>query len=270
VLVPILGALMLASAAVYAADAARLPKVAFLYPSTPAHLQAPGTPLNNLVKGLADLGYVDGQNVSLEFRFANHELERLPALAAELVAWQPDALWTFTSGGARAAASATSTVPIVVGPVSEVTMAALVRDFAHPLGNITGLTTTSRLLHEKCLQLLKEVAPGSKRVGVLINPLNPVWRDYPGVLNDAARALGIELVRVEARGAPEVDRAFAAMAAQRVHALFGLSDSTLIGADPTPTRIFELLAKQRLPSVSDENGFAKEGGLSCPLARTMQ
>jgi putative ABC transport system substrate-binding protein len=214
-----------------------------------------------VLKGLAELGYVDGQNVSLEFRFAEHELERLPTLANELVAWQPDVLWTFTSGGARAAAGATSTVPIVVGPVSEVTMAALVPDFAHPPGNITGLTTTSRLLHEKCLQLLKEVAPGTKRVGVLINPLNPVWRDYPGVLNDAARALGIELVRVEARGAPEVDRAFAAMAAQTVDALFGLSDSTLIGADPTPARIFELLAKQRLPSVSDENGFAQEGGL---------
>jgi putative ABC transport system substrate-binding protein len=247
--------------AALAQDAAQLPKVAFLYPSTRAHLQGPGMPLNNVLKGLADLGYLDGQNVEYEFRFANHELERLPSSAAELVAWQPDALWTFTWGGARAAAGATSTVPIVVGPVSEVTMAALAPDFAHPPGNITGLTTTSQLLHEKCLQLLKEVAPGSKRVGVLINPLNPVWRDYPDVLNDAARALGIELVRVEARGAPEVDWSFAAMAAQKVDALFGLSDSTLIGADPTPARILELLAKQRLPSVSDENGFAREGGL---------
>jgi putative tryptophan/tyrosine transport system substrate-binding protein len=247
--------------AALAQNAGQLPKVAFLYPSTAAHLQEAGTPLSNLVKGLAQLGYVDGQNVSLEFRFAHHKLERLPALAAELVAWQPDALWTFTSGGARAAAGATSMIPIVVGPVSEVTMADLVPDFARPSGNITGLTTTSRLLHEKCLQLLREVAPKSTRVGVLINPLNPVWRDYPEVLNDAARALGFELVRIEARGAPEVDRAFAAIAAQKVDALFGLSDSTLIGADPTPHRIFELLAKQRLPSVSDENGFAKEGGL---------
>jgi putative tryptophan/tyrosine transport system substrate-binding protein len=244
-----------------AQNAGRLPKVAFLYPSTQAHLQERGTPLNNVLKGLAELGYVDGQNASFEFRFADHELERLPVLAAELVAAQPDVVWTFTSGGARGAAGATSTVPIVVGPVSEVTMSALVPDFARPPGNITGLTTTSRLLHEKCLQLLKEVAPSSRRVGVLINPLNPVWRDYPKVLNDAARGLGIELVRVEARGAPEVERAFAAMAAQKVDALFGLSDSTLIGADPTPARIFELLAKQRLPSVSDENGFAKEGGL---------
>jgi putative ABC transport system substrate-binding protein len=98
-------------------------------------------------------------------------------------------------------------------------------------------------------------------VGVLINPLNPVWRDYPDVLNDAARSLGIELVRAEARGAPEVDEAFAAMAARRVDGVFGLSDSTLIGASPTPKRILELLLSGRLPSISDDEDFAHEGGL---------
>jgi putative ABC transport system substrate-binding protein len=81
------------------------------------------------------------------------------------------------------------------------------------------------------------------------------------VLNDAAKGLGIELVRAEARGLPEVDQAFAAMAAQGADAVFGLSDSTLIGAEPTPPRIFELLARYRLPSASDENDFGREGGL---------
>jgi putative tryptophan/tyrosine transport system substrate-binding protein len=80
-------------------------------------------------------------------------------------------------------------------------------------------------------------------------------------LDDAARALGIELVRAEARGAPEVDQAFAGMAAQRVDGMFGLSDSTLIGASPTPKRIFELLLSGRLPSISDDEDFAHEGGL---------
>jgi putative ABC transport system substrate-binding protein len=140
-------------------------------------------------------------------------------------------------------------------------MAALIADFAHPPGNITALTLTSRERREKCLQLLKEVVPGVKRVGVLFNPLNPAWRGYPEVLNDVARALGLELVRAEARGAPEVDQAFAAMAAQKVDAVLGLSDATLIGADPTPPRILELLARLRLPSVSDEGSFAEEGGL---------
>ncbi len=244
-----------------AQQADRPPKVAILSPSPSASVQTPGSPLHGLLAGLAELGYVDGRNVSLEFRFADHALERLPGLAAELVATQPDVLYTWTSGGARAAAAATSAIPIVVAPVNQATMAALVTDFARPVGNVTGLTYTGREEHEACLRLLKEVAPGVTRVGVLLNPLNPAWRTYPEVLNEAARALGIELVRAEARGAPEVEQAFAAMAARNVDGFFGLSDSTLVGAAPTPGRIFELLASRRLPSVSDDGDFVREGGL---------
>jgi putative tryptophan/tyrosine transport system substrate-binding protein len=238
----------------------QLPKVAFLLPDTPDYAERPSV-LREVLAALTDLGYVAGQNVLYEFRFAEHALERLPALAAELLATRPDVLWTFTSGGARAAAAATKTIPIVIAPVNEGTLASLVPDFARPPGNLTGLTLNSRDQHEKCLQLLKEAAPGIARVGVLVNPLNPVWRDYPGVLNDAARVLGIELVRAEARGAPEVDQAFATMATQRVDAVFGLSDSTLIGASPTPKRIIELLMRGRLPSIADDEDFAHEGGL---------
>jgi putative ABC transport system substrate-binding protein len=245
-----------------AQDAAHLPKVAFLAPDGPDYAERHTSNLYNLLGALADLGYVDGENVSFEFRYANHALERLPALAAELAATEPEVLWTFTTGGARAAAAATSTIPIVIGPVNEGTLASLVPDFARPPGNITGLTLNSRQQHEKCLQLLKEAAPSITRVGVLLNPINPVWRDYPEVLNDAARTLKIELIRVEARGALEVEQAFAAMGAQKVDAVFGLADSTLVGADPTPTRILELLMIGRLPSVSDNPQFAREGGLS--------
>jgi putative ABC transport system substrate-binding protein len=145
-----------------------------------------------LLVTLRELGYVDGRTVEFQFRFAHNELERLPALAAELVAWGPDVLYTWTSGGARAATAATSTIPIVVAPVAEATMAALVPDFAHPPGNITGLTLTGRHQQEKALQILKEAVTGIRRVGVLFNPLNPAWHGYPAVLNDAARALGIE------------------------------------------------------------------------------
>jgi putative ABC transport system substrate-binding protein len=170
-------------------------------------------------------------------------------------------LYTWTSGGARAAAGATSTIPIVVAPVNEGTMAALVSDFAHPAGNVTGMTLNNRQQHEKCLQLLKEAAPGVTRVGVLLNPLNPVWETYPEVLAQAAQALGLTLVRVEAGGEAELDQAFAAMAAQRVEGLFGLSDSTLVGNMQTLKRIVGLIAENRLPSVSDETDFARVGGL---------
>jgi putative ABC transport system substrate-binding protein len=204
---------------------------------------------------------VDGQTVSLEFRFANDALERLPALAAELVATQPDVIWTWTSGAARAAASATSTIPIVVSPVNEAVMLRLVKDIAHPAGNVTGATLNSRLQHEKCLQLLKEVAPQITRVGVLVNPLNPAWDDYPAVLNEAARMLGLELIRAEARGASEIDQAFAALIANGGDALFAINDGSLAGADVVPRRILELIKTHRLPSVSDAAQFVRQGGL---------
>jgi putative tryptophan/tyrosine transport system substrate-binding protein len=92
-------------------------------------------------------------------------------------------IFTWTSGGARAAAAATDKIPIVVAPVNDGTMAALVSDFAHPAGNVTGMTLNNRQQHEKCLQLLKEAAPGITRVGVLLNPLNrsgrPIRRCLP-------------------------------------------------------------------------------------------
>lgn len=244
-----------------AQQADRLPKVAILAPSPAADAQTPGSHVHNLLRNLAELGYVDGRNVSFEFRFAEHALERLPGLAAELAAARPDVLHTWTSGGARAAAGATSTVPIVVGPANQATMAALTTDFAHPAGNVTGFTYTGREEHEACLRLLKDAAPGVTRVGVLFNPLNPAWRTYPDVLNEAAGALGLELVRTEARGAPEVEQAFAAMDARKVDGFFGLSDSTLIGDPPALGRIVELLASRRLPSVSDEQDFVRGGGL---------
>jgi putative tryptophan/tyrosine transport system substrate-binding protein len=98
-------------------------------------------------------------------------------------------------------------------------------------------------------------------VGVLLNPLNPVWKPYPEVLNDAAQGLGIELLRVEARGLAEIDQAFAHMAAHKVDGLFGLDESTLAGGTPVPKRIMELVASSRLPSISDSQGFARAGGL---------
>jgi len=248
-------------AAALAQETERLPMLAILSPATPAQLQTRSHILRMLLGDLAELGYVDGQNIWFEFRFANHALERLPGLAAELVAKQPDVIYTWTSGAGRAAAGATSAIPIVVAPVNEGTMAALVSDFAQPTGNVTGLTLNSREQHQKCLQLLKEAAPSVTRVGVLLNPLNPVWDDYPGVLAGAARALSFELVRVEARSLAEIDQAFAAMADQGVDALFGLDESTLIGAVPVPKRILELIVEHRLPSVSDNADFARAGGL---------
>jgi putative ABC transport system substrate-binding protein len=235
--------------------------LAILEPGTPDYADKPSN-IRELLAALAELGYVDGQNITFEFRFAQHALERLSALAAEVVATKPDVLYTYSSGGARAAAAATQTIPIVVAPVNEGTMASLVSDFAHPAGNITGLTLNSLKQHEKCLQLLKEVAPKVTRVGVLLNPLNPVWQNYPDVLADAARALEIALVRMEAHGTADLDQAFVAATAKDIDGLFALSDSTLTASQtPALERIMELTASSRLPSVSDETDFGRDGGL---------
>jgi putative tryptophan/tyrosine transport system substrate-binding protein len=247
--------------AALAQAADRLPKVAILHPGAPDDRALPTHHLYSHLRRLAELGYVDGQNLEYEFRFAQHEIERLPAMAAELVAGQPDLLFTWSSGGARAAAGATVTIPIVVGPVSEVTMADLVPDFARPPGNITGLTLNSRQQQEKCLQLLKEVAPSAKRIGLLLNPLNPLWQNYPDVLADATRSLDVALIRMEARGTADLDQAFAAATAQGIDAVFALSETTLVASEEGLARIVEPLNGLGLPAVSDETDFTPGGGL---------
>jgi putative ABC transport system substrate-binding protein len=244
-----------------AQSADRLPKLAILSPGIPDDSAWPTHPLYSLLRRLAELSYVDGKNVKYEFRFAHHEIERLPAVAAEVALGQPDVIYTWSSGGARAAAGAISTVPIVVAPAAEATMAALVPDFATPSGNVTGLTTNSRQQQEKCLQLLKDVAPGATRIGLLLNPLNPLWQNYPDVLADAARSLDVALIRMEARGVADLDQAFAAATAQGIEAVFALSETTLVSSEEGLARIVELLNGLRLPAVSDETDFTPGGGL---------
>ena len=251
------------TAAPLAQEAMRLPKIAILSPNTLAHAQDESgiSTVNNMLRSLAELGYVDEKSVTLEFRFAERATERLPALAAELVAGQPDLLYTFSSPAARAAAAATSTIPIVVAPVNEAVMAGIVTDFAHPPGNVTGLTLAGPEQYEKCLQLLKEAAPGVTRVGLLLNPLNPAWQNYPEELADASKTLGLILVRMEARDLGEVEQAFDAATVAGVDGLFGFSDTTLLGTTAGMERIVGLIRQHRLPSVSEETDFARRGGL---------
>src|SRR5829696_8650330 len=237
--------LLLPGARASAQPIRRRPKVAFLLPTAPDDVD---TPADRVRAALGELGYVKGQTVSLEARFAHHRLERLPALAAELVAAQPDVIHTYTSPAARALAAATSTIPIVVAPISEAILSELVGDMVRPTGNITGLTLDRRDQQEKVLQILKEVAPRITRVGVLRNPLNPAWRHFPEVLNDAARALGLELVGADARGPEEIDPAFAAMTAARVDAFFPLAEPTFTNRRPVLQRIVELAISHGWPS----------------------
>ena len=250
--------LLLPGARASAQPTRRRPKVAFLLPAAPDDVD---TPVDRVRVGLAELGYVDGQTVSLEVRFAHHRPERLPAVAAELVATQPDVIHTWSTPAARALAAATSTIPIVAAPIGEVGLSELVGDMVRPTGNITGLTLDNRDQQEKCLPYLKEAAPQITRVGVLRNPLIGPWRHYPEVLNDAARALGLELVGADARGPEEIDPAFAAMAGAGVDAFFFLAEVTFIRPLPVLQRIIELINTRGWPSTSHERLWARSGGL---------
>src|SRR5215207_544168 len=249
--------LLLPGARASAQPTRRRPKVAFLLPAAPDDVD---TPVDRVRVGLAELGYVDGQTVSLEARFAHHRPERLPAVAAELVATQPDVIHTWSTPAARALAAATSTIPIVAAPIGEAGLLELMGDMVRPTGNITGLTLDNRDQQEKCLQILKEAAPHITRVGVLRNPLNLSWRHYPEVLNDAARALGLELVGADARGPEDIDPAFAAMAAAGVDSFFPLAEPTFTNRRPVLQRMVELAISPGWPSSSDDRHWARGGG----------
>src|SRR5215208_5560609 len=250
--------LLLPGARASAQPTRRRPKVAFLLFTAPDDVD---TPVDRVRVGLAELGYVDGQTVSLDARFAHHRQEQLPALAAELVATQPDVIHAWSTPAARALVAATSTIPIVAAPIGEAGLSELMGDMVRPTGNITGLTLDNRDQQEKCLQILKEAAPHITRVGVLRNPLIGPWRHYPEVLNDAARALGLELVGADARGPEQIDPAFAAMAAAGVDGFFLLAEPTFVNTRPVLQRIVELTISHGWPSSSHDRHWARGGGL---------
>jgi len=214
------------------------------------------------LQGLRDLGDVEGRNVVIEYRDAEGKLERVPALAAELVALKVDVI--FVGGGTRvtlAAMQATRTIPIVFTGVGDPVTSGLVSSLARPGGNVTGLSALSPELVGKRLELLKQAVPGVDRVAVL-------W--LPGALGEgtdkemlteadvAARALGVRLQFVEARGPDEFARAFSDMSSARAGALTVLPSNMFLREH---RRLVELAAKNRLPGVYSSREFVDAGGL---------
>ena len=262
-LLSILGPAM--SVCAWAQQPAKLPKVAILSPRAPtaqacgANMQ--GTSLPCFLDAMRELGYVDGKNVSFEFRYADDDYRKLPALAAELVRSQPDVILTAGTPGATAAANATTTIPIIVGPAGEETLTRLAGNLAHPTGNVTGFTLDSFEQVLKCLQFLKELAPRASRVALLLNPDNPNFRDYPSTLVPAASQLGLTLIRIEARSVSALPQAFAAIAASGANAIYFFDDGTLAGSSPARKQVSEWALKQRLPVVSSNARVASDGGL---------
>ena len=219
---------------------------------------------------MRELGYVDGKNVSFEFRFAEDDYKRLPALAAALVRLRPDVILT-AGPGATAAAKATTMIPIIVGPGGEETLTRLAGNLAHPTANVTGFTLVSVEQEIKCMQFLKELVPHISRVAVLLNPDSPSNRDYPGILAPGAAQLGLTLIRIEARHVSDLPRAFAAIVASGANAIFMVDDpaasvhdfATIAQSEwiEYSKQVSDWALKRGLPAASSNARVASDGGL---------
>src|SRR5882724_7487037 len=212
-------------------------------------------------QGLRDLGYVEGRNVVIEYRDAEGKPERLPALAAELVALKVDVILAAGEPHALAAKQATKTIPIVFTVAADPVASGLVTSLARPGGNVTGLSSVGPDLVGKRLEQLKQAVPGVSRVAVLWQPGAADERTEKDLLKGAevaARALGVRLQFVEARGPADIDRAFSDMTRARAGALNVLGSAMFFNER---RRLVDLAAKHRLPAVYTSRESVDAGGL---------
>jgi len=236
---------------------AAIPRIGFLSASSSSDPRTPHY-LGAFREGLRELGYVEGQNIAIEYRWAEGKYDRLPGLAAELVSLKVDIIVATALPAIQAAKQATGTIPIVMTSSLDPVATGFAANLARPGGNITGLSAMAPEIVGKQLELLKELVPKVSRVALLGNPANPGTAPMVRRAQDAARELGIRLQPLEARSPSEIDNAFAAMTRERAGALLVLLD--VMFADHR-ARIADLAAKHRLPAVYGLQDFAEVGGL---------
>ena len=209
-----------------------------------------------VLQGLRELGYVEGKNIAIEYRYAEGRPERLPDLAAERVRLKVDLIFVLGGDVSQVAKKATGTIPIVMGTSEDPVRAGLVASLPRPGGNITGVTWIFDEMAGKRLEMLKEAIPGISRVAALWNPIHA--DNEFGEMRDSSRALGMQLQSLELRNAGELDGAFQAASKGRAEALVVVPSrltAFLRG------RILDLAAKSRLPVISGWREFAEAGGL---------
>jgi ABC-type uncharacterized transport system substrate-binding protein len=208
-------------------------------------------------QGLRELGYVEGKNIVIEYRYADGKFERLPGLAAELVRLEVDILVARGAPAAHAAKNATSTIPIVMGNAADPVGTGLVASLARPGGNITGLSDFNSGVITKRLELLKEVVPTVSRVAVLLNPANPTNPPQLKEVQAVAPALGVTLLSLELKGADDIEHAFTAMKKERTGAVLVIGGA----AGNHVPRLAELVVKNRLPTIWSSIEVVETGGL---------
>jgi len=239
-----------------AQQAKKVPRIGLLSPFSPS---ATALWHQAFRQGLRDLGWIEGQNISIEYRYSEGRDDRLPELAADLVRLEVDIIVVAGTADSLAAKSATRTIPIVVATVGDPVAIGLVESLARPGGNITGLTNLSAEIAGKRLELLKEVLPKlSSRVAVLWSPQARTstlsWEE----IQLPARQLGIQLHSLEVRSTNELDEAFEAATRVRAGALAIMPGPVFV---TNLKRIADLATKRRLPSMFHLREFADAGGL---------
>ena len=233
---------------------AKVPRIGFLWSGSP------GFSLNieGFQRGLRELGYVEGQNIVVEYRYAEGKAERFPELAAELVRMQVDVIVATGSTAVGATQQATSTIPIVMTGVADPVRSGFVASFARPGGNITGTTSLAVDLSGKRLELLKETVPNLTRVSVLWNARSSAMARRVKEAEAAARGLGVALQSVGVQDPNALETAFAAMTQERPDALLVVLDPFIF---VQRKQIVDFAAKNRLPAMYEVREFVDEGGL---------
>jgi ABC-type uncharacterized transport system substrate-binding protein len=233
-----------------------MPVIGFLHI---ASLETRRRELAQFYQGLKDIGYVEGQNVTIEYRWANDQSDRMPALAADLVQRQVDVIAALSTPSVLVAKRATTTIPTVFLTNGDPVKFGLVASLNRPGGNLTGITLLGVEVVAKRFELLHKVVPKASIVGVLVNPSNPQQAETETrEAREAARALGSELLILSASNETEIDRAFATFVQRGGHALFVIGDALFISRRE---QLVTLARYNAIPAIFAFREFAVAGGL---------
>jgi len=208
--------------------------------------------------GLSETGYAEGQNVAVEYRWMEGRFDRIPAFVADLVARKVDLIVVGTDLAARAAKNATSTIPIVFIAGSDPVEQGLVASLARPGGNLTGVSFLTRELNAKRFELLRELVPQARGIALLVNPNSPAFELTVKAVEQAARAMGVQLYILKASIENEIDAAFTSLVRRQAGALVVSSDPFL---NSRREQLVALAARHTVPTIYEWRAFVVEGGL---------
>ena len=236
----------------------KIPRIGFLAGRTRSTASNPDVNYDAFIEGMRELGYVEGKNLIIEWRFADGYNERLPGLAAELVRSKVDLIATHSTAGTQAAQRATATIPIVTAGAGDPVGSGFAASLARPGGNVTGLSNIIIDLSPKQIELLKIFIPRLNRVAFLMNPDNPFYSSVLQTLRASAKAVGASVSPVGARSFEEAERGIAMMRQQRVEAVILTGDNLFY---VHRRQLAELFLKARIPSMLSRREIVVAGGL---------